>query len=80
MTLATKELIEDEFVVEPRGPIPIKGKGEMEAWYLIDRREHRDVESQPTSAHPIRRRKVVPCRAIRASSVRCADLGADIPN
>ena len=49
VTLATKELIEDEFIVEPRGPIPIKGKGEMEAWYLIDRREHRDVESQPTS-------------------------------
>jgi guanylate cyclase len=38
ITRATKELLEDEFVCEPRGTIPIKGKGELEAWYLVRRR------------------------------------------
>jgi adenylate cyclase len=36
---ATKELLEDEFVCEPRGTIPVKGKGEMEAWYLVGLRD-----------------------------------------
>ena len=31
----TKERIEDAFVVEPRGMIDVKGKGEMETWWLI---------------------------------------------
>jgi adenylate cyclase len=35
---ATKELVEDEFICEPRGTISLKGKGEMEAWYLVGRR------------------------------------------
>jgi adenylate cyclase len=35
ITRATKELLEDQFVCDPRGTIPIKGKGEMEAWYLV---------------------------------------------
>jgi adenylate cyclase len=35
ITRATKELLEDEFVCEPRGTIPVKGKGEIEAWYLV---------------------------------------------
>ena len=43
--MATYELIEDEFVVEPRGAIPIKGKGEMEAWYLVGRRSWSDTQS-----------------------------------
>ena len=38
ITRATKELIEDEFVCEPRGTIPVKGKGEIEAWYVVGRR------------------------------------------
>jgi adenylate cyclase len=38
ITRATKELLDDEFVCEPRGPIAVKGKGEMEAWYLVGRR------------------------------------------
>jgi guanylate cyclase len=38
ITRATKELLEDEFVCEPRGTIPIKGKGEVAAWYLVGRR------------------------------------------
>jgi adenylate cyclase len=38
ITRATKELLEDEFVCEPRGTIAVKGKSEMEAWYLLGRR------------------------------------------
>ncbi len=38
ITRATRDLIEDEFVCEPRGTIPVKGKGEMETWYLLGRR------------------------------------------
>jgi class 3 adenylate cyclase len=38
ITRATKELLEDEFVCEPRGTVPIKGKGEMETWYVVGRR------------------------------------------
>ncbi len=32
----TKERIEDKFVVEPRGMIDVKGKGEMETWWLLE--------------------------------------------
>jgi adenylate cyclase len=39
ITRATKELLGDEFVCEPRGTIPVKGKGEIEVWYLVGRRE-----------------------------------------
>ena len=28
-------LLADEFECEPRGPIAVKGKGELEAWYLV---------------------------------------------
>jgi adenylate cyclase len=35
ITRATKDLLDDDFVCEPRGTIPIKGKGEIEVWYLI---------------------------------------------
>jgi adenylate cyclase len=37
ITQATKDLLGDEFVYEPRGRIPVKGKGEIEAWYLLER-------------------------------------------
>jgi adenylate cyclase len=38
ITRATRDLIDDEFVCEPRGTISVKGKGEMETWYLRGRR------------------------------------------
>jgi guanylate cyclase len=38
ITRATFELLKDEFVCEPRGTVAVKGKGEMETWYLIGRR------------------------------------------
>ena len=34
ITRATYELVKDEFVCRPRGTITVKGKGEMETWYL----------------------------------------------
>ena len=35
ITRATYELLADEFVCEPRGTIVVKGKGEIEVWYLV---------------------------------------------
>ena len=35
ITHATYELLADEFVCEPRGTIVVKGKGEIETWYLV---------------------------------------------
>ncbi|HET9520790.1 MAG TPA: adenylate/guanylate cyclase domain-containing protein, partial [Candidatus Limnocylindrales bacterium] len=39
VTRATYELLREEFDLEPRGTVPIKGKGDVETWYLIGRRE-----------------------------------------
>ena len=39
VTRSTYELLKDEFVLEPRGTIEVRGKGEMETWYLVGRRE-----------------------------------------
>jgi guanylate cyclase len=59
ITGATKELLADEFVCEPRGTIPVKGKGEIEAWYLVGRRE--SSTGQPRAhAEPVRPAEVVP--------------------
>jgi adenylate cyclase len=51
ITRATKELLEDEFVCEPRGTVSLKGKGEMEAWYLVGRRvePHAEPELQAST-------------------------------
>jgi guanylate cyclase len=38
ITRATYDLLRDEFVCERRGTVSVKGKGEMETWYLIGRR------------------------------------------
>jgi adenylate cyclase len=38
ITRATYELVKDDFVCTPRGTILVKGKGEMETWYLVGRR------------------------------------------
>ncbi len=35
ITRDTYELIKDEFECEPRGTVVVKGKGEMETWYLV---------------------------------------------
>ena len=41
ITRATYELLAEEFHCEPRGRIAVKGKGEVEAWYVIRRRDDR---------------------------------------
>jgi adenylate cyclase len=41
ITRATYELLADEFECEPRGSIAVKGKGEIDAWYLIRARGDR---------------------------------------
>jgi adenylate cyclase len=38
VTAATRELLEDEFELAPRGTVSIKGKGNIETWYLIGRK------------------------------------------
>ncbi len=47
VTRATYELLRDEFDLQPRGTIPIKGKGDVETWYLVGPRSvHRGVRRQ----------------------------------
>jgi adenylate cyclase len=41
LTRATYDLLADEFECEPRGTIAVKGKGELEAWYLVGPRGDR---------------------------------------
>jgi len=31
---ATYDLIKDEFICEPQGTVDVKGKGEMDVWYV----------------------------------------------
>src|SRR5689334_25319941 len=38
VTRPTYELLCDEFELEPRGEVAIKGKGTVETWYLMGRR------------------------------------------
>jgi guanylate cyclase len=38
VTRPTYELLRDEFELEPRGEVAIKGKGNVETWYLVGRR------------------------------------------
>ncbi|HWQ23425.1 MAG TPA: adenylate/guanylate cyclase domain-containing protein [Gaiellaceae bacterium] len=39
ITRATWELVREDFVTEPRGLVPVKGKGEVETWYLLGPKE-----------------------------------------
>jgi guanylate cyclase len=38
VTQATHDLLENEFFLEHRGPVEVKGKGDMDTWYLVGRR------------------------------------------
>ncbi len=42
ITRDTYELIKAEFICEPRGKIVVKGKGEMETWYLVGAKNWED--------------------------------------
>jgi adenylate cyclase len=51
ITRATYELLKEEFVCRRRGTIEVKGKGQMETWYLVgprsdDGRTDRSVDSE----------------------------------
>ncbi len=35
---ATYLLLKDDFICEPKGTLEIKGKGLMETWYLVGRK------------------------------------------
>src|SRR5207244_3991721 len=59
ITRATKELLQDDFVCEPRGTMRVKGKGELEAWYLVGRRVNPADEPRAHS-EPVRPRVAVP--------------------
>jgi guanylate cyclase len=45
VTGATYELLRDEFELEPRGTVPIKGKGDVETWYLVGRRPGSPIDA-----------------------------------
>ena len=45
--LPSDELIKDRFVCEPRGRIPVKGKGELETWFLIGARPPAEGTESP---------------------------------
>ncbi len=51
---ATYELLADEFECEPRGAIAVKGKGEVEAWYLVGLRHQRtSIAARATGPAPV---------------------------
>ena len=57
ITRATYELLADEFECEPRGTIPVKGKGEVEAWYLVARRPRSASASRDESGEAMALRR-----------------------
>jgi guanylate cyclase len=52
ITRATYDLIAGEFECEPRGTIDVKGKGEVEAWYLVGAREDRAPATSDSALVP----------------------------
>jgi adenylate cyclase len=52
ITRATYELLKEEFVCEYRGSVPVKGKGEVETWYLL---AIRDAPSTRAEERPVPR-------------------------
>jgi adenylate cyclase len=52
ITRATYELLTNDFECEPRGTVAVKGKGEMETWYLVGPR--------PSGSQPAGRQLVAP--------------------
>jgi len=52
VTRATYELLRDGFLLEPRGTVNVKGRGEMETWYLLGERTAGGAVSSG-AAHPL---------------------------
>jgi guanylate cyclase len=53
VTGATHDLLKDEFVLEPRGTVAIKGKGDVETWYLLGRRDRTRMEPAPNASEAV---------------------------
>ncbi len=53
ITRATYELVKDEFVCEPRGTMNVKGKGEMEVWFVTGERRHSSLKPAPLLQDPL---------------------------
>ncbi|TMA69361.1 MAG: adenylate/guanylate cyclase domain-containing protein [Deltaproteobacteria bacterium] len=50
VTRETYELLKDEFELESRGMVAIKGKGDVETWYLVGRRDSDSTEEAQSPA------------------------------
>jgi guanylate cyclase len=50
ITEATYELIKHDFVCEPHGVVKVKGKGEMNVWYVLERRPPTPSEPHTSSS------------------------------
>ena len=66
VTRATADVLEPDFVLEKRGTIPVKGKGDVEVWYVTGRRPRPGPAPRPepttragTHDEPVERRTVV---------------------
>ena len=55
ITRATYELLAGEFECEPRGTIAVKGKGEVETWYLVGPHTDRASAADCEAREPARR-------------------------
>jgi guanylate cyclase len=53
VTKATRDLLEPEFTFERRGTIEIKGKGDMETWYLVGPRPARSTADAAVAASTV---------------------------
>ncbi|HET7030394.1 MAG TPA: adenylate/guanylate cyclase domain-containing protein [Candidatus Limnocylindrales bacterium] len=51
VTRGTWELLRDDFVGEARGTIQVKGKGPLEAWYVLGRRGDPELVDEPPSVN-----------------------------
>jgi guanylate cyclase len=65
ITRATYELLSDEFELEPRGTIAVKGKGEVEAWHLLCRRGDRPSAAAGGAREPSAQRPPPPTARAR---------------
>jgi guanylate cyclase len=73
ITRATYELVKEEFVCERRGTVTVKGKGDMETWYLtgLPPTTGPGIAAKPVGAEPI------VAGAPPLSAIHGAHLGAD---
>jgi adenylate cyclase len=53
ITRATYELLRNDFECEPRGTVAVKGKGDMETWYLVGPRSSRSRRAGQQLVAPV---------------------------